>query len=109
MHAVTVVSLFAASLSMVSYVPQAWTIIRTRSTDGVSLKMYLITVVGFISWLLYGLLVMQWAIIVQNVICLGLSSFILTMKLLPRARTAAIAEAVDAAVPGERPSPDPAG
>ncbi len=107
MSAVTVVSLFAASLSMVSYVPQAWSIIRTRSTDGISLKMYLITVVCFVSWLVYGLLVMQWAIIVQNVICLALSSFILTMKLLPRAKTEAVAEAVDAAIPGERAGPDP--
>ena len=106
MHAVTVVSLFAASLSMISYVPQAWTIIRTRSTDGVSLKMYLITVVCFVSWLIYGLLVMQWAIIVQNVICLALSSFILSMKLLPRSKTAAVAAAVDAAIPGERPEPE---
>ena len=108
MHAVMVVSLFAASLSMVSYVPQAWTIIRTRNTDSVSLKMYLITVVCFVSWLVYGLLVMQWAIIVQNVICLALSSFILTMKLLPGGKTAAVAKAVDAAVPGERAAPDPA-
>ena len=74
----------AATLSMVSYVPQAWGIIRSRDTSGVSLKMYVITVTGFVTWLVYGLLLMQWAIIVQNVICLMLSSFILTMKLLPR-------------------------
>ena len=83
MSTVTIVSLFAATLSMVSFVPQAWTIIRSRNTEGISLRMYLITVAGFLAWLLYGALLMQWAIIVQNVICLGLSSFILTMKLLP--------------------------
>lgn len=50
-NAVTVVSLFAATLSMVSFVPQAWAVIRSRNTDGISLKMYLITVAGFIAWL----------------------------------------------------------
>ncbi len=95
LNAVTVVSLFAATLSMVSYVPQAWVIIRSRSTEGVSLKMYLITVAGFITWLIYGVLQGQWAIIVQNVICLCLSAFILTMKLLPQRKKEIVAEALD--------------
>ncbi|MBE7210949.1 MAG: SemiSWEET transporter [Gluconacetobacter diazotrophicus] len=92
---VGVISLFAAGLSMVSYVPQAWGIIRSRSTDGISLKMYLITVCCFVLWLVYGVLVGQWPIIVQNVICLLLSMFILVMKLLPRKETAMVAAALD--------------
>ena len=100
MKAVTVVSLFAASLSMVSYVPQAWAIIRSRDTNGISLKMYVITVVGFVAWLTYGFLLMQWAIIVQNVICLLLSAFILTMKILPQEKKEVVADAVVAVVPG---------
>ena len=71
MKAVTVVSLFAAALLMISFVPQAVTIIRTRDTEGISLKMYVITVTGFVAWLTYGVLVKQWAIIGQNIICLG--------------------------------------
>jgi MtN3 and saliva related transmembrane protein len=106
---VTVVSLFAATLSMVSYIPQAWTIIRSRSTEGVSLRMYVITVAGFCAWLFYGVLVRQWAIIVQNLICLALSCFILVMKLLPPRKTAAVADALAPALgidePGDRPEP----
>ena len=90
-NAVTVVSLFAATLSMVSFVPQAWAVVRSRNTDGISLKMYVITVAGFIAWLAYGVLLGQWAIIVQNVICLCLSSFILVMKLLPQRKKEAVA------------------
>lgn len=100
MQVVTVVSVFAASLSMISFVPQAWSIIRSRNTDGISLKMYVITVIGFMLWLLYGVLLRQWAMIVQNVICLGLSSFILTMKMLPQRSKEAVADAVVTAVPG---------
>ena len=95
LNAVTVVSLFAATLSMVSYVPQAWAIIRSRSTEGISLRMYLITVAGFVTWLTYGILLGQWAIIVQNVICLCLSAFILTMKLLPQRDKEKVAKALD--------------
>ena len=95
---VTVVSLFAASLSMVSYVPQAWEIIRSRDTSGISLKMYLVTVVGFVAWLVYGILLGQWAIIVQNVICLGLAAFILMMKLLPQHQKETVAESLGPAL-----------
>ncbi len=99
MDTVTVVSLFAATLSMVSYVPQAWSIIRSRSTDGVSLKMYLITVAGFVTWLIYGMLMRQPAIIVQNIICLALSSFILTMKLLPQRQKQEVADKIADTLP----------
>ena len=86
LNVITVVSLFAATLSMVSCVTQAWSIVRSRDTSEVSLKMYAVTVTGFITWLIYGVLLMQWAIIVQNVICLALSSIILVMKLLPQSK-----------------------
>ncbi len=112
MSAVTVVSLFAATLSMVSFVPQAWVIIRSRNTDGISLRMYLITVAGFICWLTYGVLLLQWAIIAQNVVCLCLASFILTMKMLPQPTKEAVADAIDPTACAEAettPTPSPAG
>ena len=105
MSAVTIVSLFAASLSMVSFVPQAWTIIRSRSTDGISLRMYVITVIGFVAWLTYGILIGQWPIIGQNIVCLVLSSFILVMKLLPQREKEAVAEALRPAVLQDDPAP----
>ncbi len=92
MNSVTAVSLFAATLSMISYVPQAWGVIRSRNSDAVSLRMYVITVTGFATWLLYGILKGQWAIITQNVVCLSLSAFILTMKLLPARTTKEVAD-----------------
>ncbi len=100
MTSITVVSLFAATLSMVGFVPQAWSIIKSRNTEGISLKTYLITVAAFVAWLVYGFMLHQWAIIAQNVICLCLSSFILTMKLLPQDRKEAVAEALAPVVGG---------
>ena len=97
MKEVTVISLFAATLSMISFVPQAWQIIKAKNTDGISTKMYLITVAGFITWLAYGLMTMQWAIIGQNIVCLATSSFILSMKLMSKSKTESVATKLDPA------------
>jgi MtN3 and saliva related transmembrane protein len=89
---------YAATLcSVSSFVPQAWKVIRTRDTAAISLRMYAITVLGFALWLTYGLLLGQWPLILTNAICLLLSGFILTMKLLPRHRRQAVAAALDPA------------
>ena len=87
---------YAATLcSTVSFTPQAWKIIRSRSAEGLSAGTYFITVVGFSLWLTYGLLLGQWPLIITNGICLALSGFILAMTLLPPRKMKDIAEALD--------------
>ncbi len=49
------------------------------------------------------MLLRQWAIIVQNIICLCLSSFILTMRLLPQKEKEAVADSVATVIPGAEP------
>lgn len=85
----------ATLASTVSFVPQAWKIIRTRETKDISRRMYLITVFGFACWTAYGVLLGEWPIIVTNSICLTLSGFILVMKLLPQREKEAVADALD--------------
>jgi MtN3 and saliva related transmembrane protein len=46
-------------------------------------------------WTAYGVLLAQWPLIATNAICLLLSAFILAMKILPRRRKEAVAEALD--------------
>jgi MtN3 and saliva related transmembrane protein len=93
--AATLVGAAATLCSVTSFVPQAWKVIRTRDTAGISAKMYGITVVGFALWFSYGLLLGRWPLIITNGICLLLSGFILTMKLLPRRKREEVAEALD--------------
>lgn len=73
----------AAICSTVSFAPQAVKIIRTHNTRDISLWMYLLTVSAFALWTAYGAMTAQWALVASNSICLGLSGFILVMKLLP--------------------------
>ena len=105
MTAAIIVAILASLASIVSFAPQAWKIIRSRDTSGLSAATYSITVMGFLLWFTYGLLIGEWAIIVTNAVCGALAAFILTMILLPPEKKAAIADAVDPSAPG--PAADP--
>ena len=84
----------AAALSTASFAPQAWKIIRSHKTHDISLGMYVLTVLGFALWLTFGILKREWPLVVSNSICLALSAFILTMKLLPARQKKKVAAAV---------------
>jgi MtN3 and saliva related transmembrane protein len=76
------VGYIAAFLTTSAFIPQAWLTWRRKRAEGVSLGMYGIMVTGTIGWLIYGLMLGAWPIIVANVISLSLSAFILAMKLV---------------------------
>lgn len=71
----------AAALTTLAFVPQAWLTWRTRAASGVSLGMYSIFTTGVALWLMYGLMLDAWPIIVANTITLVLALFILLMKI----------------------------
>ena len=84
---VSVIGGLAAAASTSSFAPQAWKIIKTRETKGISVGMYGITVVGFALWFAYGVMLGQWPLIFTNSVCQLLSGFVLIMKVLsPQAR-----------------------
>jgi MtN3 and saliva related transmembrane protein len=102
MSLVAIIGTIAAICSTVSFAPQAWKIIQTRETKDISTGMYLFTVAGFAAWTAYGILLGQWPLIAANSICLVLSSFILTMKLLPQKEKEDVADAIEKVEPGKR-------
>ena len=77
-----IVGSLAAILTTVSFFPQAWHSFKTKDVSGVSLGMYRVFTVGVALWLVYGLLLRAWPIVVANVITLGLALAILGMKLV---------------------------
>jgi MtN3 and saliva related transmembrane protein len=95
MNIVTLVGAVAAILSTTSFMPQAVKIIRTRDTSAISTGMYVVTVLGFVFWTTYGVLSKAWPVTASNGICLLLSVFILTMKLLPQREKEKVADAVE--------------
>ena len=71
----------AAVLTTVSFVPQAWHSFKTRDVSGISLSMYSVFTLGVALWLLYGVLLQSWPLMVANSITLVLAVAILVMKL----------------------------
>jgi len=71
----------AATLTTAAFVPQAWLTWRTRNVSGISLGMYSVFTLGVALWLLYGLALGAWPIVLANVITLALALSILLMKL----------------------------
>lgn len=70
----------AATLTTLSFVPQAILTVRTRNVSGISLGMYSCFTAGVALWLVYGLHLGEWPIIAANAITLGLASIILVTK-----------------------------
>jgi MtN3 and saliva related transmembrane protein len=75
------IGFLAATLTTLSFVPQAWHTFTTRDVSGVSLGMYSSFTLGVALWLIYGLLLASWPIVIANAITLTLSAGILLMKL----------------------------
>jgi MtN3 and saliva related transmembrane protein len=81
-----IIGYLAAVLTTLSFVPQAWHTFRTRDVSGISLGMYSAFTLGVALWLVYGLLLGAWPIVLANVITLALAAAILVMKLRFRHR-----------------------
>jgi MtN3 and saliva related transmembrane protein len=47
----------------------------------VSLRMYVVTVIGFCLWSAYGVLLGSWPVAVSNILALGCAAAVLVMKL----------------------------
>ena len=76
----TVVGYVAAFCTTCSFVPQVIHTLKTRDTRSISLAMYATFVFGVAMWLLYGLLVGDFPIIVANTVTICLASTVLFMK-----------------------------
>jgi MtN3 and saliva related transmembrane protein len=81
MPATEFIGYLAAFLTTLSFVPQAWHTFTTRDVSGVSLGMYATFTAGVAFWLIYGVLLQAWPIVIANAITLTLSAGILIMKL----------------------------
>jgi MtN3 and saliva related transmembrane protein len=80
-NAAEAIGYVAAVLTTVAFVPQAWQTWRTRDAAGVSLGKYALFCTGVALWLVYGLLLGAWPIILANAVTLVLALAILVMKL----------------------------
>jgi MtN3 and saliva related transmembrane protein len=76
----------AATLTTLSFVPQALLSLRTRDVHGVSAGMYSVFTLGVALWLAYGWRIGEWPIIVANAVTLLLAATILVTKIMVELR-----------------------
>lgn len=76
-----VIGLVGATLTTLSFVPQAFQTWKTKRTKDISLPMYLSFTVGVFLWLIYGFHLGSLPIILANSVTLVLASVILFLKL----------------------------
>jgi MtN3 and saliva related transmembrane protein len=81
MSSTELIGYFAAVLTTASFLPQVWHTFKTKDVSGISLGMYSVFVVGIACWLIYGVLLGSWPIMMANAVTFTLAAAILGMKL----------------------------
>jgi MtN3 and saliva related transmembrane protein len=71
----------AATLTTLAFIPQTLKSWRTRNLAGISLTMYSLFTLGVALWLIYGIFLESWPIIIANAITLVLAGTVLFLKL----------------------------
>lgn len=81
MTMIELIGYVAATLTTISFLPQAIQVFKTKDVSSISLGMYCIFTTGVLMWFVYGVLQRDMPIIVANVITLILAVAILAMKI----------------------------
>lgn len=77
----TLIGTVAAICTTVAFVPQVVHSWRSRDLSGISLPMYATFTCGVFLWLIYGIINVDWPIIMANAITFVLAGVVLFLKL----------------------------
>jgi len=81
MDYIEIIGLAAATITTAGFVPQVYKIWRKRSTQDISLNMYLLLSAGLSLWIVYGFSIESLPVILANSITLLLVICIIILKL----------------------------
>jgi MtN3 and saliva related transmembrane protein len=80
-HQIDLIGYCAAFLTTIAFLPQAIWSWRTRDLSGISSGMYSLFTAGVGLWLVYGLIIEKWPLILANTLTFALALSILMLKL----------------------------
>jgi MtN3 and saliva related transmembrane protein len=80
-HQIEIIGYCAAFLTTIAFLPQAIQSWRTRDLSGISVGMYSLFTLGVGLWLIYGLIIEKWPLIVANALTFALALSILVLKI----------------------------
>ncbi|EBA0844271.1 hypothetical protein I2I55_004147 [Salmonella enterica] len=84
MDTILLTGLFAAFFTTFAFAPQSIKTIRTRNTEGISVVMYIMFLTGVISWIAYGIMRSDFAVLIANIVTLFLAAPVLVITLINR-------------------------
>ena len=70
----------AATLTTVAFIPQLVRVWRLKSATDISASMYLLFILGLLSWIAYGLAISAWPVVYANILTLIQAVAILALK-----------------------------
>jgi MtN3 and saliva related transmembrane protein len=80
-HQIEIIGYCAAFLTTIAFLPQAIQSWRTRDLSGISVGMYSLFTTGVGLWLVYGIMIETWPLILANALTFALALSILVLKL----------------------------
>jgi MtN3 and saliva related transmembrane protein len=81
MDTANLIGTLSAFLTTLAFVPQALHSWKTRDLSGISLPMYSLFSLGVAGWIIYGLMIGSWPIIMANVVTFILACAVLILKI----------------------------
>lgn len=81
MDFITILGLFAGTLTTIAFLPQLIKTWQSKSAKDVSLEMLIIFIIGVFLWLIYGIYLQALPIILANFLTLIFNMIILSLKI----------------------------
>ncbi len=78
---VTTLGIFAGVLSTLAYLPQVIKTWKSKSAEDLSWSMLITLCCGITLWLIYGIIIHDFPIIIANIVTFSLAAIILALKL----------------------------
>ncbi len=75
------IGFIAATLTTISFIPQAYHSLKTRDLSGISLPMYSLFSTGVLCWLIYGIMIGSKPLALSNAITLVPTCIVLWLKI----------------------------
>ena len=81
MNYITIIGLLAGVCTTVAFIPQVQKIYCTHRTSDLSLPTYVLLSIGILFWIIYGVLLGRWTIIIPNASVLIMCGYVIIMKI----------------------------
>ena len=78
---ITTIGFAAGTITTIGFFPQIIKALKTKNTTDISLWMPIVLCTGIFLWLVYGLLINDWPLIIANAIAFAANLFLVLLKL----------------------------